>query len=139
MGALDERGQGWARAGLFKAGTASAQLVDASGATADGNRAAFHAGITVSERVAATSQPTPMSPHRKPQMNSQLRRTRLEPTKAWDRAKCSTPADWAHDDPNPKTTERPWPEPVDALATAAARRPEPAAAVSTEIAFVVRL
>ena len=42
---------------MFKAGAASAQLADASGVTADGNRAAFHAGIAVSERVAATSQP----------------------------------------------------------------------------------
>ena len=72
-----ECGQGWARAGLFKAGTASAQLVDVSGATADGYRAAFLAGIATSERVAATSQPTPMSPHHKPPMISQLRRTRL--------------------------------------------------------------
>ena len=54
-----------------------AQLVGASGATADGYRAAFLAGIAASERVAATSQPTPMSPHRKPPMISQLRRTRL--------------------------------------------------------------
>ena len=48
-----------------------------SGIAADGYRAAFLVSVSEAERVVATSQPTPMPPHHKPLLNSQLRRTRL--------------------------------------------------------------
>ena len=44
---------------------------------ADEYRAAFLVSVSEAERVVATSQPTPMPPHHKPLLNSQLRRTRL--------------------------------------------------------------
>ena len=48
-----------------------------SGIAADGYRAASPVSVSEAERVVATSQPTPMPPHHKPLLNSQLRRTRL--------------------------------------------------------------